>query len=500
MKTLSIQEKRQFSTAWDVYLLQFAVLCLISLVVSIPLSVSAKTLVQDMGLSGGLAEWSPNGQKIAYVSTAGSRNGMSTNIWVMNADGSGKKLLTGNKSWDSYPAWSPDGSKIIYSSHLNGKSSNRQLWIMNSRDGSNKRQLTRLSTSAAYPQFSPNEREITFVSGDNRIWKMKADGSNPQQLSHVQSTQPYWSSDGRSIIYAQYDAKTRYDIWVMDADGNNPRPISLESHQESHPRLSSDGSMITFEVWDMKAKSRRIWTMNADGTNKRPLETGGREDGMPRWSPNGKSILFNSWNQKEQNRLCVTTAPTPPIQPRSLPKPVLLASIETQNKTNYVSKGYKKTENRRNTTAKTFAKTTTNNAPNKSFDNKTTVQQVLLCRQFLPEMQRIRHQSKSFKSDDKTVWICVVFSGIAKPFRLRAKFFKPDSYKYYEQVTDWNFASPRTSQTIIDGAFMTIKGSPAETISGNWTVTLEIQEQGGKFVALKIPKSNTNRISFSLSN
>jgi dipeptidyl aminopeptidase/acylaminoacyl peptidase len=52
------------------------------------------------------ARWSPDGRKLAFL-----RSGL---LWVMNADGSGKRRLTTRPA--SGPAWSPDGRWIAFAS------------------------------------------------------------------------------------------------------------------------------------------------------------------------------------------------------------------------------------------------------------------------------------------------------------------------------------------------------------------------------------------------
>src|SRR4051812_31595811 len=55
----------------------------------------------------------PNGQ-IAFAGMIDSE-GDTTEILVMNADGSGVTRLTDNAGYDLYPSWSPDGTKIAFS-------------------------------------------------------------------------------------------------------------------------------------------------------------------------------------------------------------------------------------------------------------------------------------------------------------------------------------------------------------------------------------------------
>ena len=71
--------------------------------------------------------------KIAFTST---RDGNSE-IYVMNADGSGQVRLTNNTIYDHYPAWSPDGKKIAFTKSENGTSS---VFIMNA-DGSGQMEI-----------------------------------------------------------------------------------------------------------------------------------------------------------------------------------------------------------------------------------------------------------------------------------------------------------------------------------------------------------------------
>ena len=71
-------------------------------------------------------DWSPDGSKISFMCGE-----MIQDIYVMNADGTGKTRLTnnaGNGMYDISPTWSPDGSKIAYDG-------NHDIYVMNSDGG-----------------------------------------------------------------------------------------------------------------------------------------------------------------------------------------------------------------------------------------------------------------------------------------------------------------------------------------------------------------------------
>ncbi len=84
----------------------------------IDLATGTRTQLTNSPNIEGEADWSPDGTKIAYVSdpyilTSSSLHS-NPEIWMMNADGSGKTQLTHDPQADEEPAWSPDGTKIAY--------------------------------------------------------------------------------------------------------------------------------------------------------------------------------------------------------------------------------------------------------------------------------------------------------------------------------------------------------------------------------------------------
>jgi len=79
--------------------------------------------------------WSPAGDRLAFVSTEGGND----DIYTIHADGTDQQRLTFNQwEWDKHPSWSSDGSRIVFWS--NEGSGRRQLWIMNA-DGTGRRVL-----------------------------------------------------------------------------------------------------------------------------------------------------------------------------------------------------------------------------------------------------------------------------------------------------------------------------------------------------------------------
>src|SRR5687768_12962029 len=124
-------------------------------------------------------------------------------VWVMNADGSGRRRLTSDPEMDFDPSWSPDGSRIAFRSHRDG---DEEVYVM-AADGSGQRNLSDSPTSDHSPSWSPDGTMIAFASdrdGDpNEIYVMDADGSNQERITDNPGIDEYptWSPDSTRIAF-----------------------------------------------------------------------------------------------------------------------------------------------------------------------------------------------------------------------------------------------------------------------------------------------------------
>ena len=131
--------------------------------------------------------WSPDGRKIAFT----TRRADNFEVYVMNADGSGQRNLTRRPGYEGDPAWSPDGRRIAFARGTKsctageGCVGNTEVYVMNA-DGSGQRRLTRTPRDDFAPAWSPDGRRIAFVSerdGNPEIYVMNTDGSEQRNLT-----------------------------------------------------------------------------------------------------------------------------------------------------------------------------------------------------------------------------------------------------------------------------------------------------------------------------
>ena len=156
--------------------------------------------------------WSPDGTKLAYSSDRDARYGprQYMEVYSMNADGTGVARLTSNDNGgDSHPAWSPDGSKIAFTTNRSANPTNpsdptcyaqaSDIWVMNA-NGSGLRNLSNTCRGEAWPAWSPNGAEIVFVSDRSSstlyawdLWKMPSDGGSATRLTTTgKEATPAW--------------------------------------------------------------------------------------------------------------------------------------------------------------------------------------------------------------------------------------------------------------------------------------------------------------------
>ena len=173
--------------------------------------------------------WSPDGTRIAFsVLRWAVRN---SEIYAMDADGEGKNeinLTNHKKMHDVRPSWSPDGSKIAFVSGPADVNFNpKHIFVMNA-DGTGRRNLTEDTglTNSFSPSWSPDGSKIAFSSrlhwmnGD--IYVMTAEGKKLERLTDEEGNnrQPAYVRDGTRIAF-ESDRDGDYKIYLMDTNGRN---------------------------------------------------------------------------------------------------------------------------------------------------------------------------------------------------------------------------------------------------------------------------------------
>jgi uncharacterized protein YdcH (DUF465 family) len=188
--------------------------------------------ITDLHVNGFDPSVSPDGTKIAFCSL---RDDQYSQIYVVNADGTGQQRLTKITSGDACgPVWSHDGKKIaFYAFSLPNPSRNPAIWVMDP-DGSN---VKRLTEHAVSPTWSPDDRQIAFASdraGKFQIFAMNYDGSNVRRLTEDkgEDSSPPWAPDGASILFVSDREGEHPALFLMAADGSQQHRLVFSKRQD----------------------------------------------------------------------------------------------------------------------------------------------------------------------------------------------------------------------------------------------------------------------------
>lgn len=223
-------------------------------------------------------------------------------IFVVRADGSGRRRLTSASGPSTMPVWSPDGQHIAFVRHAG---EDAQIYIMNA-DGGSQHPLTTGPGRATSPAWSPDGTQMVFAAtrdGMSQIAVMRSDGSQRRGLAPSARDQraPVWSPDGRLIAFLfrasreQLDPLSRtyrghFDLYVIDANGQHLRQVPTPP-----PGVEPDVKEFTWLPDGRLAYISRsgpaqdgITLTTVTGAERRYLGTGA----SPAWAPDGRRLTF----------------------------------------------------------------------------------------------------------------------------------------------------------------------------------------------------------------
>jgi TolB protein len=235
-----------------------------------------------------MPDWSPDGRYIAYSKYAAD----ALELYVLEVQTGASWPITSEGAVNLEAHWSPDGSRLAYvSTSYRG---HFHIFVAGMKDGrvQTSVRLTGETTTEAKryyysqvdheisPTWSADGREILFVSNHGRIygtgglWRMVAEpGASPRPVLEEETTwraRPHWSPDGKRVAYSSYDRRQWHQIWLTTPEGGAPLPLTFGEYDNTAVRWSPDGKRIAFIT--NRSGNTELWTVETVGGAQRRLE------------------------------------------------------------------------------------------------------------------------------------------------------------------------------------------------------------------------------------
>jgi dipeptidyl aminopeptidase/acylaminoacyl peptidase len=241
--------------------------------------------------------WSPDGKRLAYVSSA---EGNATQLYVRWMDSGATARITNLPDAPGSIAWSPDGARIAYILPVAGEG-------------------LKLGAPLAKPEGAQWAAPLEVIDkvnyradgggyarpGFDHIFVVSADGGAPRQLSfgdHHDAGPLAWTPDGKSILFStvrgeDWERSFNAEVFALDIATGDVKPLTSREGPDGAPILSPDGTKVAYLGFDDTRRSyenTELYVMNRDGSAPRSL-TASLDVSIDSavWAPDGKSLIVS---------------------------------------------------------------------------------------------------------------------------------------------------------------------------------------------------------------
>ena len=190
--------------------------------------------------------WSPDSTQIAFWQGTifpFSGEGSSGGLYLMNADGSGRRQVFGGELGNSI-AWSPDGQWLAFSTPFTSLSQSESgIILLDINNGASRRIFNLDQGLVCQLAWSLDGKRLAFVidqSSDGGLGVIDSDGNNMRQIMHQEDfiLDLVWVTD-REIAFL-VDKSGSEESYLVDVDTGEQKPFQIDD-EFWKKRWSPDG-------------------------------------------------------------------------------------------------------------------------------------------------------------------------------------------------------------------------------------------------------------------
>jgi Tol biopolymer transport system component len=226
--------------------------------------------------------------------------GQISQLTVIDADGTNRKVLFEADEIIEAPNWTPDGKWLIINA-------GGELWRF-AADGSGVPEKIDTGTIRNLNNdhvLSPDGQTVYLSDNNGHLYAVPITGGEPRKVSNDHATPHHYylhgiSPDGKTLAYVAVEGPAgakRINIFTIPAAGGPDTRLSDVSYPNDGPEYSPDGKWIYFsgERAATIPGHAQCFRMLPDGTGIEQLTFDERVNWFPHLSPDGQSIVFISY-------------------------------------------------------------------------------------------------------------------------------------------------------------------------------------------------------------
>jgi dipeptidyl aminopeptidase/acylaminoacyl peptidase len=223
-------------------------------------------------------------------------------IWTVPVEGGTPKVITGAGNNDR-PRWSPDSKQIAFISDRGGSS---QVWMMNA-DGSGARQVTSISTEASGVSFFPDGKSLLFVS---EVYPDCPDEACNHSRVEAEKNSKVKARIYTSLLYrhwTEWQTARRRHLMVIPVEGGEYRDITPAAQHHVPPfslggpdgyAIAPDSKEVCYVMVSEKDQATttnsELFVVPAEGGESRKITINAAADQSPLYSPDGKYLAYRA--------------------------------------------------------------------------------------------------------------------------------------------------------------------------------------------------------------